>query len=149
MNLFQALSDKTASYRNKLAKSEQNKKSQLKIMRKTHEIVLNEKDKLIADLEEIISDLEKRFTEQDGRKGGRKGKGKKGSSPDLSGLHQLVETITRLHKDKAKLTEELLTAKSEIEDAKNEANDAAAKHRNEIEDFQLEMKRLKCNSKKV
>ena len=142
------LSDKTASYRARLNKSEQNKKSQMKIMKKTHEIVIEQKDKLITDLQEILSEHEKALASQEG-KGKKKGKGTKNSG--LPGIDRLVESITMLHEEKTKLTESMLAVQAEFEAAKEEAMDAASKSKNQISDLQIEVKtlRLKCFTEQV
>lgn len=140
------LSDKTASYRARLNKSEQNKKSQMKILKKTHEVFIEQKDKLITELKEILSEHEKALQAQEG-KGKKKGKGNKDSG--LPGVNRLVESITALHEEKAKLTESVLVAQSDLEEAKNEAMENASKYRNQISDLQIEIKRLKSISVQV
>ena len=142
--LLQVLSDKTASYRARLNKSEQNKKSQMKIMKKTHEVFIQQKDKLITDLQEILSEHEKTLAAQGG-KGKKKGKGAK----DLPGINRLVESITQLHEEKAKLSESMLVVQSELEASREEAMDNASKYRNQISDLQIEIKRLKSSSEQV
>ena len=140
------LSDKTASYRARLNKSENNKKSQMKIMKKTHEVFVEEKNKLIAELQEILAEHESNLAVQEG-KGRKKGKGTKGSA--LPGINRLVENINQLHEEKAKLTESMLVAQSQMEAAKEEAMDNASKYRNQISDLQSENKRLKSLNHQV
>ena len=140
------LSDKTASYRARLNKSEQNKKSQMKIMKKTHEVFIEQKNKLITDLQEILSEHEKALASQEG-KGKKKGKGTKNAS--LPGINQLVESITALHEEKTKLTESMLAVQMEYEASKEEAMDNASKHKNQISDLQIEIKKLKSSTKQV
>ena len=62
---FQNCKDKIRQYKTRLEREETTKKQQLKIMRKTHEVQIQEKEKLINNLqglldeqEEIIKDLE-------------------------------------------------------------------------------------------
>ena len=138
------LSDKTASYRARLNKSEQNKKSQMKIMKKTHEVFIEQKDKLITDLQEILSEHEKALASQEG-KGKKKGKGTKNAS--LPGINQLIESITALHEEKTKLTESMLAVQMECEALKEEAMDNASKYKNQISDLQIEIKKLKTSTK--
>ena len=140
------LSDKTASYRARLNKSEQNKKSQMKIMKKTHEVFIEQKERLITDLQDILAEHEKTLAAQEG-KGKKKGKGTKTTA--LPGINRLVESITELHDEKAKLTESLLVIQSELEDMKDEAKDTASKYRNQISDLQIEIKKLNSSSEQV
>jgi predicted transposase YdaD len=120
----------------------------MKIMKKTHEIVIEQKDKLITDLQEILSEHEKALASQEG-KGKKKGKGTKNSG--LPGIDRLVESITMLHEEKTKLTESMLAVQAEFEAAKEEAMDAASKSKNQISDLQIEVKtlRLKCFTEQV
>jgi predicted nucleic acid-binding Zn-ribbon protein len=116
----------------------------MKIMKKTHEVFIEQKDKLITDLQEILSEHEKTLAAQGG-KGKRKGKGAK----DLPGINRLVESITQLHEEKAKLSESMLVVQSELEASREEAMDNASKYRNQISDLQIEIKRLKSSSEQV
>ena len=140
------MSDKTASYRARLNKSEQNKKSQMKIMKKTHEVFIEQKNKLITDLQEVLSEHEKVLAAQEG-KGKKKGKGTKNSG--LPGINRLVESISELHEEKTKLSESILVVQSELEAAKEEAMDNASKYRNQISDLQFEIKKLKSSIEQV
>ncbi|XP_028405341.1 kinesin-like protein KIFC3 [Dendronephthya gigantea] len=142
---LKALTDKTASYKSRLNKTEQNKKSQMKIMKRTHEVFIEQKDKLITDLQEMLSEHEKTLEAQ-GAKGKKKGKGTKATAAALPGIDRLVESITTLHEEKAKLTECTLVAQSELEVAKEEAMDNASKYRNQISDLQIEIRKMKSIS---
>ena len=55
---FQNLTDKNKSYRQRLEKDEETKRQQLRIMRRTHEVHLQEKQLLIKNLEDIIAEQE-------------------------------------------------------------------------------------------
>jgi len=59
---MQTLSDKTKTYRARLEKEEASKKQQLKIMKRTHEAYVQEKETLIRNLEEIADEQEQRIT---------------------------------------------------------------------------------------
>ena len=116
-------------------------------MKRTHEVFIEQKDKLITDLQEILSEHEKALAAQES-KGKKKGKGTKATTI-LPGIDRLVESITTLHEEKAKLTESMLVAQSELEAAKEEAMDTASKYRNQISDLQIEIKKLKSISEEV
>lgn len=140
------MSDKTASYRARFNKSEQNKKSQMKIMKKTHEVFIEKKDKLISDLQDILAEHERTLATPD-IKIKKKGSGAKPSS--LPGINELVESISKLHKEIAELTQSKLVIQAEFEAAKEEAKDSASKYKNLISDLQIENKRLRFSKERV
>ena len=118
----------------------------MKIMKKTHEVFIEQKDRLITDLQEILAEHEKTLAIQQ-EKGKKKGKGTKTTA--LPGINRLVESITGLHEEKGKLTESLLVIQSELERIKDEAKDTASKYRNQISDLQIEIKKIKSLSEQV
>ncbi|XP_046840103.1 kinesin-like protein KIFC3 isoform X2 [Xenia sp. Carnegie-2017] len=139
---YKELADKTANYRSRLNKSEQNKKSQMKIMKKTYELFVEEKDKLIGELQEVLSEHEKALSaSQNGR---NKKKGKVPTS--LPGIERLVNSISELQQEKVKLSELLYASESEVESLKEEMMDRNAKYNTEIADLEIEIKKLKSTS---
>ena len=114
-------------------------------MKKTYELFVEEKDKLIGELQEILSEHEKALSaSQNGR---NKKKGKVPTS--LPGIERLVDNISELQQEKVKLSEVLYASESEVESLKEEMMDRNAKYNTEIADLEIEIKKLKSTSNEV
>ena len=59
--------DKNKSYRAKLEKDEASKKQQLKIVSRTHQLALQEKERLIKSLEDLTVEQESKIAELEAR----------------------------------------------------------------------------------
>ncbi|XP_062583545.1 kinesin-like protein KIFC3 isoform X2 [Saccostrea cucullata] len=108
------LSEKNKKYKNKLEKEEMTKRQQMRILCKTQEINLMEKDKLIGNLQSLVEDQENRILELEQSINGN-------TNPKLPGHangganNKLVEDIKRLHEEKVNLTKRLEMVQSEME----------------------------------
>ena len=60
---FQNCKDKIRQYKSRLEREENTKKQQLKIMRKTHDVQIHEKEKLINNLQSLVEEQEDRIKE--------------------------------------------------------------------------------------
>ena len=115
------MSEKTSNYKSRLQKAENNKKSQIKILKKTHESQLSMKAELIHNLEELIEEQESKIAELESHI--------KGSSPSQSAhipntkpssIRKLVDSINDLHTEKSRIHETWLSTQSELETVKQE-----------------------------
>ncbi|XP_070574041.1 kinesin-like protein KIFC3 isoform X3 [Ptychodera flava] len=112
------LTDNNKQYKTRLTKEETSKKQQIRIMRKTHEAHLDEKRELIKSLQDIIEEQESKIFDLEAELKGVKTspKHQKGST----GIQKMVESIERLHVEKAQFTEQLLKAENKLEVSKVE-----------------------------
>ncbi|XP_078608342.1 kinesin-like protein KIFC3 isoform X1 [Branchiostoma floridae x Branchiostoma japonicum] len=113
-----SLQDKNKQYKSRLGKEEENKKQQIKIMRKTHDHNLQEKQNLINNLQDVIDEQETRIFEMEAEKRGQTVTRTKKPS---SGIQKLVEQINRLQVERGSLQEQLLTTQLNLEQAKLDA----------------------------
>lgn len=118
---LKVMSEKTSNYKSRLQKAENNKKSQIKILKKTHESQLSMKAELIHNLEELIEEQESKIAELESHI--------KGSSPSQSAhipntkpssIRKLVDSINDLHTEKSRIHETWLSTQSELETVKQE-----------------------------
>ncbi|KAL9975125.1 hypothetical protein ACROYT_G012243 [Oculina patagonica] len=120
MNL-KAMTDKTANYKSRLQKAESNKKSQIKILKKTHESQLAMKAELIHNLEELIEEQENKIAELDCHiKGSSPSQSLNAANTKLSSIRKLVDSINDLHTEKSRIHETWLSTQSELETVKHE-----------------------------
>ncbi|XP_074646224.1 kinesin-like protein KIFC3 [Tubulanus polymorphus] len=130
---IKTLTDKCKQYKQKLTREEFTKKQQIKIMRKSHEVNLEEKQGMIAHLEELleeqetkIGELEKQLTQSS--KSGRE-------CPIVrtpSGHTQLLQQLKRLQQEKADMTGKLMASQAQTEYIRNEYNNEIVKLRESI-----------------
>eukprot|EP00058_Branchiostoma_floridae_P015095 XP_002600583.1 hypothetical protein BRAFLDRAFT_101637 [Branchiostoma floridae] len=113
-----SLQDKNKQYESRLRKEEENKKQQIKIMRKTQGHNLQEKQDLINNLQDVIDEQETRIFEMEAEK---RGQAVTRTKKPSSGIQKLVEQINRLQVERGSLQEQLLTTQLNLEQAKLDA----------------------------
>lgn len=117
----QAMTDKTANYKSRLQKAENNKKSQIKILKKTHESQLAMKAELIHNLEELIEEQETKIAELESHiKGSSPSQSLNAANTKSSSIRKLVDSINDLHTEKSRIHETWLSTQSELETVKHE-----------------------------
>ena len=132
---FQTLTDKTAGYKSRLQKAENTRKSQLKIMKKTHETQLQLKNSLLQTLEDVIEELEQKFSELESSKENNES----GIQPVVfkpSGVRKLVKTVNDLQDEKSAIYESLLSTTSELELSKQEHKSTIHRLKTELSELQ-------------
>ena len=138
---LQTLTDKTAGYKSRLQKADFNKKSQLKIMKKTYETQLQMKNDLINNLQDMIEEQEEKLSEIESSKENNDS----GVSPIIfkpSGIQKLVKSINDLFMEKNTIHETWLSTQSELEAVKQEHQDSIKRLKSEISDLDEKHKAL-------
>uniref|UniRef100_A0A8W8KHE1 Kinesin-like protein n=1 Tax=Magallana gigas TaxID=29159 RepID=A0A8W8KHE1_MAGGI len=108
------LSEKNKKYKQKLEKEEMTKRQQMRILCKTQEINLMEKDKLIGNLQSLVEEQEGRLVEAETATNGN-GSLKLQGNANSAAYNKMVEDIKRLHEEKVSLTKQLELVQSEME----------------------------------
>ena len=112
---IKSLTDKNKHYQHRIDKEESSKKQQIKIIKKTHETHLQEKQNLIKDLEDVIEELEAKQSSVG-----------EGATPfgevQQGTVTKLVEQLSELQSEKAEISTELLSAQHILDSQKDEVN---------------------------
>ncbi|XP_048752389.2 kinesin-like protein KIFC3 isoform X3 [Ostrea edulis] len=108
------LSEKNKKYKQKLEKEEMTKRQQMKILCKTQEISILEKDKLIGSLQSLVEEQENRILELEQGINGNTNQRLPGNA-NGGAYRRFVEDINRLHEEKINLTKRLELVQSEME----------------------------------
>eukprot|EP00795_Rhopilema_esculentum_P001813 gene1813-16303_t len=98
--------DKVKSYKHEMERAQQSKRNQLKIMKKTYETHLNEKEETIQSLHGIIEEQDNKIIELHSKM-----VGESSTEDDLSIYHsvkKLVDKLSHLQQEKAHLTSSLM-----------------------------------------
>jgi len=136
------MTDKTASYKSRLQKAENNKKSQIKILKKTHESQLAMKAELIHNLEELIEEQESKITELEGHiKGSSPSQSLTAASTKSSSIRKLVDSINDLHTEKSRVHETWLSTQSELETVKQEHKETINNLTESISDLESKLRK--------
>lgn len=139
---LKTMTDKTANYKSRLQKAENNKKSQIKILKKTHESQLVMKAELIHNLEELIEEQESKIAELESHI--------KGSSPSQSvhitntkssSIRKLVDSINELHTEKSRIHETWLSTQSELETVKQEHSEKVSQLSVNISELETKLRK--------
>lgn len=109
------LSEKNKKYKQKLEKEEMTKRQQMRILCKTQEINLMEKDKLIGNLQSLVEEQEGRLMEAETAVNGNNASHKLQGNANSAAYNKMVEDIKRLHEEKVSLTKQLELVQSEME----------------------------------
>ena len=136
------MTDKTANYKSRLQKAENNKKSQIKILKKTHESQLTMKAELIHNLEELIEEQESKITELEGHiKGSSPSQSLTAASTKSSSIKKLVDSINDLHTEKSRIHETWLSTQSELETVKNDHKETVTHLSESISDLESKLRK--------
>lgn len=136
------MSDKTSNYRTKLQKAENNKKSQIKILKKTHESQLTMKGELIHNLEELIEEQESKIAELESHiKGSSTSQTVHVSNTKPSSIRKLVDSINDLHSEKSRIHETWLSTQSELETMKQEHSERVDHLSDNISELERELRK--------
>ena len=144
------MTDKTASYKSKLQKAESNKKSQIKILKKTHESQLAMKAELIHNLEELIEEQESKIEELEGHiKGTIPSQSLSVTNAKLSSIRKLVDSINDLHSEKSRIHETWLSTQSELETVKQEHKETVDNLSDNISDLETKLRKAQAENIKL
>lgn len=144
------MTDKTASYKSKLQKAESNKKSQIKILKKTHESQLAMKAELIHNLEELIEEQESKIEELEGHiKGTIPSQSLNVTNAKLSSIRKLVDSINDLHSEKSRIHETWLSTQSELETVKQEHKETVDNLSDNISDLETKLRKVQAENIKL
>lgn len=147
---LKAMTDKTASYKSKLQKAESNKKSQIKILKKTHESQLAMKAELIHNLEELIEEQESKIEELEGHiKGTIPSQSLNVTNAKLSSIRKLVDSINDLHSEKSRIHETWLSTQSELETVKQEHKETLDNLSDNISDLETKLRKAQAENIKL
>ncbi|XP_078338676.1 uncharacterized protein LOC111136219 isoform X2 [Crassostrea virginica] len=108
------LSEKNRKYKQKLEKEELTKRQQMRILCKTQEINLMEKEKLIENLQGLVEEQENRILDMEQSINGNTNQKLPGKASN-GAYCKMVEDIRRLHEEKASLTKQVELVQSEME----------------------------------
>ena len=135
------MTDKTSSYKTRLQKLESSKKSQIKILKKTHESQIQMKADLINNLEELIEEQEGKIDELEKRIKGEN----PASSPynsKASSIKKLVDSINDLHTEKSRIHEMWLSTQSDLETIKQEHEKAIGQLKSDVSEGESKNRKL-------
>lgn len=136
------MTDKTANYKSRLQKAESNKKSQIKILKKTHESQLVMKAELIHNLEELIEEQESKIAELESHiKGSSPSQSLTAASSKSSSIRKLVDSINDLHTEKSRIHETWLSTQSELETVKHDHKETVSNLSESISDLELKLRK--------
>lgn len=136
------MTDKTANYKSRLQKAENNKKSQIKILKKTHESQLAMKGELIHNLEELIEEQESKIAELESHiKGSSPSQSLLAASTKSSSIKKLVDSINDLHTEKSRIHETWLSTQSELETVKHEHKETVNNLSESISDLESKLRK--------
>lgn len=139
---LKAMTDKTANYKSKLQKAESNKKSQIKILKKTHESQLAMKAELIHNLEELIEEQESKIAELESHiKGSSPSQSLNVTNTKLSSIRKLVDSINDLHSEKSRIHETWLSTQSELETVKQEHKETVDNMSDNISELETKLRK--------
>ncbi|KAK2554469.1 Kinesin-like protein KIFC3 [Acropora cervicornis] len=139
---LKVMSDKTSNYKTKLQKAENNKKSQIKILKKTHESQLAMKGELIHNLEELIEEQESKIAELESHiKGSSTSQTVHVSNTKPSSIRKLVDSINDLHLEKSRIHETWLSTQSELETMKQEHSERVDHLSDNISELERELRK--------
>ena len=136
------MTDKTANYKSRLQKAENNKKSQIKILKKTHESQLAMKAELIHNLEELIEEQESKIKELESHiKGSSPSQSLTTASTKSSSIRKLVDSINDLHTEKSRIHETWLSTQSDLETVKHEHKETVNNLSESISDLESRLRK--------
>lgn len=136
------MTDKTANYKSRLQKAESNKKSQIKILKKTHESQLVMKAELIHNLEELIEEQESKIAELESHiKGSSPSQSLTAATSKSSSIRKLVDSINDLHTEKSRIHETWLSTQSELETVKHDHKETVSNLSESISDLELKLRK--------
>ena len=148
--VYQAMTDKTANYKSKLQKAENNKKSQIKILKKTHESQLAMKAELIHNLEELIEEQETKIAELESHiKGSSPTQSLNAANTKASSLRKLVDSINDLHAEKSRIHETWLSTQSELETVKHEHKENVSCLTENISELETKLRKAHAENLKL
>jgi len=140
------MTDKTANYKSKLQKAEHNKKSQIKILKKTHESQLAMKAELIHNLEELIEEQESKIAELESHiKGTSPSQSVNVTNTKSSSIRKLVDSINDLHTEKSRIHETWLSTQSELETIKQEHSDTVSNLSDKISELETKLRKSQAD----
>ena len=140
------MTDKTANYKSKLQKVEHNKKSQIKILKKTHESQLAMKAELIHNLEELIEEQESKIAELESHiKGTSPSQSVNVTNTKSSSIRKLVDSINDLHTEKSRIHETWLSTQSELETIKQEHSDTVSNLSDKISELETKLRKSQAD----
>lgn len=147
---LKAMTDKTANYKSKLQKAENNKKSQIKILKKTHESQLAMKAELIHNLEELIEEQETKIAELESHiKGSSPTQSLNAANTKASSLRKLVDSINDLHAEKSRIHETWLSTQSELETVKHEHKENVSRLTENISELETKLRKAHAENLKL
>ena len=136
------MTDKTANYKSRLQKAENNKKSQIKILKKKHESQLAMKGELIHNLEELLEGQESKIAELESHiKGSSPSQSLTAASTKSSSFRKLVDSIKDLHTEKSRIQETWLSTQSELETLKHEHKETVDNLSESISDLESKLRK--------
>ena len=140
------MTDKSANYKSRLQKAENNKKSQIKILKKTHESQLAMKAELIHNLEELIEEQESKISELEGHiKGSSPSQLIHGTNTKLSSIRKLVDSINDLHAEKSRIHETWLSTQSDLETVKQEHSETVSQLSDNITELETKLRKSQAD----
>ena len=144
------MTDQRASYKSRLQKAENNKKSQIKILKKTHESQLAMKAELIHNLEELIEEQENKIAELESHiKGSSPSQSLTATSTKSSSIRKLVDSINDLHTEKSRIHETWLSTQSELETVKHEHTETVNNLSESISDLESKLRKSQAEILKL
>ena len=136
--LFQEKSDKINSYRRELERTQEAKRNQLKIMKKTYETHLNEKEETIQSLHEIIEEQDNKIIELHSKMIGESSTDSDENISIYRSVKKLVDKLSHLQSEKANLTSSLMKMQGRMSKIETEHEEKL----NQVEEEKKSLERM-------
>ena len=134
--------DKVVTFRSELERSQQAKRNQLKIMKKTYETHLSEKEETIQTLHELVEEQDNNIINLHSQLVGESSTDDDAMLTSYKSVKKLADRLGSIQQEKSHLTATLMKTEnrmSKLEEEKDKNNDRLDKEKN---DFERTIRRL-------
>ena len=130
------------AYKMKLQRAEDAKRSQVKILKKTMDIHLQEKKQTIQTLQELIEEQENKIAIMDAKLKRNKGDENNNENTTYKSIQKLIEKVTRLEQEKVDLTQDLMKTQSHVDSLEKESKDKDKKEKEKYGELEAKYREL-------
>eukprot|EP00794_Sanderia_malayensis_P019043 gene19043-20956_t len=134
-------SDKLKTYKVELEKSQQAKRNQLKIMKKTYEVHLSEKEECIQCLHELIEEQGEKIIELHSKLIGESTTDKDDDINTYRAVKKLVDKLTKAQQEKANLTASVMKAQARMTKLEDDKEEMSLKFEEEKEALEKQIRK--------
>ena len=130
------------AYKMKLQRAEDAKRSQVKILKKTMDIHLQEKKQTIQTLQELIEEQENKIAIMDAKLKRNEGDENNNENTTYKSIQKLIEKVTRLEQEKIDLTQDLMKTQSHVDSLEKESKDKDKKEKEKYGELEAKYREL-------